>query len=169
MQFLEKEFQPSEWYILVPTGIESLAELIRARIDLSMAFVVYQGDDINSIDAPIVWHSGKYKEELLAPIVSYPDEESYRGDENGRKVYMLDVENKNPKIMQVPTGVPLVGMRDSYRYQFAMQKFYTNQSVEQLLDWLRRDKWEDFLYTRENTWPMDFTPISELRNHLQKI
>lgn len=169
MQFLEKQFQPSEWFILVPTGIESLAKLIKNRINLSMAFVVYQGNDINNIDMPIVWHAGEYRDELLAPIVSYPDDESYRDDENGRKVYILNVENKNPKIIQVSTGIPLVGMRDSYRYQFAIQKFYTNQSVEQILEWLRRDWYEDYLYTKENTWPIDFTSISELNKHLQKI
>lgn len=61
---------------------------------------------------------------MLAPIVSFP-EDTYDKDKNGRKVYMLDPDENSPKLIQVPTGIPLVGMRDSYRYQFAMQKFYT--------------------------------------------
>ncbi len=64
---------------------------------------------------------------------------------------MLDPESESPKIIQVPTGIPLIGMRDSYRYQFAMQKFYTRQSVELILEGLRTEGWEDFLYTRSNT------------------
>lgn len=168
MQFFEKQFQSSQGFILIPTGVESLANLIQNKIDLSIAFAIYQWDDIHNPDTPIVWHSGEFRWEMLAPIVSFP-EDTYDKDKNGRKVYMLDPDENSPKLIQVPTGIPLVGMRDSYRYQFAMQKFYTWQSIEQILAWLRKDWWKDFLYTSENTWPMDFTPISELRKNLKQL
>ena len=162
MQFLEKQFQSWVGYVLVPTWIDSLAELIRSRIDLTTAFVVYQGVEIYDDDMPIVWHAGEFRWELLAPIISYPDAESYRWDKNGRKVYMLDPKSSEPKIVQVPTGIPLIWMRDSYRYVTALQKFYTIQSVEQILDGLRTEGWKDFLYTKKGTWSMDFTSISAL-------
>lgn len=165
MQFLEKQFQSWVGYVLVPTWIESLGELIRSRIDLTTAFVIYQGREIYD-DTPIVWHAGEYWKELLAPIISYPDAESYRWDKNGRKVYMLDLESNEPKIIQVPTGIPLIWMRDSYRFRLADQKFYTTQSVEQILDGLRTEGWKDFFYTKKWGWPMDFTLISELWKNL---
>lgn len=46
--------------MLLPTGTENLEELIRERIDLAMSFVIYQGDDIHNLDAPIVGHAGVY-------------------------------------------------------------------------------------------------------------
>ena len=131
-----------------------------------MAFVIYQGREIYD-DTPIVWHAGEYWEELHAPIISYPDAESYRWDKNGRKVYMLDPKSSEPKIVQVPMGIPLIWMRDSYRYRFADQKFYTTQSVEQILDGLRTEGWKDFLYTKKGTWSMDFTSISELIKNIK--
>lgn len=169
MQFLEKQFQSWVGYVLAPTGIESLAELIRSRIDLTTAFTIYQGREMYDDERPIIWHAWEFQGDLLAPIISYPDTESYRWDENGRKVYMLDLENHEPKIIQVPTGIPLIWMRDSYRYMTALQKFYTTQSVEQILDGLRTEGWKDFLYTKKWVWPMDFTLISELRKNLAHL
>ncbi len=64
---------------------------------------------------------------------------------------MLDVDEENSKIIQVPTGIPLVVMRDSYRYEFALQKFYTRQSVEQILAGLKKEWWWEYLYTRADT------------------
>ncbi len=42
MQFFEKQFQSSQGFILIPTGVESLANLIQNKIDLSIAFAIYQ-------------------------------------------------------------------------------------------------------------------------------
>jgi hypothetical protein len=170
MQFLKKQFQPSHWFVLVPTGIESLTKLIKHQIDLSSAFCVYHGDNISESDPrPIVWHAWEFAWKILAPMLSFTGEESYRVDKNGRRVYMLGMDDKNPRIIQVPTWIPLDGMRDSYRYLAPIQTFYTRQSVKELLDWLRRDWWEDYLYTKQNPGPMDFTPVAELNKHLQKI
>ncbi len=50
---------------------------------------------------------------------------------------MLDPDDNTPKIIRVPTGIPLEGMRDSYRYECSLNKYFTEQSVGQILDGLR--------------------------------
>ncbi len=159
MQFLEKKFEPSEWFVLVPTGIESLTILIETRIQLMSPFCVYQWWNIYDDEHPIVWHVWLSKWKMKAPILSQIDEEC---------AHMLDPLNHPYKIVRVPNGIPLsLEMRDSYWFHTAFQKFYTRQSVEQIFAGLKKEWWWEYLYTRTDTWPMDFTPISELQRNLK--
>lgn len=165
MEFFQQT--ASARYIRETTGTASLSDLIRTRVDLMKPFIVYKVDDLSQTmwqyDSPIVWHTYW---NIFAPVVSNFEDTSNKNGKD-RKVYMLDPNPIASKIIQVPSGIEFVGRRDNYR--FVCQRFYTRQCVEQLLEWLRVDWWGDYLYTGKNTWPMDFTLISELNKDLQKI
>lgn len=167
MEFFEKQFDEAEGFILVPTWITSLNQLIRSKIDLWNSFGIYQWQSIHQDDAPIVGHAGEYRNDLLAPILSDPDD-PYTQDEGWRRVFMLDPDESEPKIIRVPNGIPLVGMRDSYRYHCTLNKFFTRQSVEQILEWLKCEGWKTYVYDKLGTWPMDFTSLTLLRKHLKE-
>lgn len=170
MEFLEKTFDYKwlNWFVFEATGISRLSQLIRERIDLWNSFAIYQWESLDDDTSPIVGHAWEYRWELLAPVISSP-EDPYASNESWRLVYMLDVDDNIPKIIQVPTWIPLVGMRDSYRYHCTLNKFFTTQSVGDILAWLRGDWWTDFRYTKQNTGAMDFTPISKLRKHIVQL
>jgi len=167
MEFLEKTFDHA-WtsgFILEPTWVTRLSELIRDRIDIWSSFAIYQWSTLQEDANSIVWHAWEYRWELLAPVVSNPEDPYNTDSDWSRLVYMLDVNEERPKIIQIPTWIPLVGMRDSYRYHCSLNKFFTAQTVEQILTWLREDGYQDFVYVKRN-WPMDFTSISTLLKHI---
>ena len=161
MEFYERQMRLTDSYnlkaTLVPTGINTLDKLIE-HIDTSVAFIVYRwhGDDKSNL---VVLHGWWYRW-ITAPVII--DKDNAR-EEDWHNAYLLDLSHQSQKIVHVP----IESVPETFPFNpSVVRRFYTEQSVKQILDGLRQAGWGEY-FAKNMEWPRSFIPIAELSAHIQ--